>query len=153
MFASAVQERAQILLAPDIIDDHQDAAVAQRLAERSGGGGDGLKPRRRAGENRNEVGDDGEQVVGLLAEFDPQHAVDIGILDVGIVRQRLGKGGLAVAARALERHRMGHYVAFGIEELLLERAEFTGARHEVGRRLRGHHGDALFPALVLQDAD
>ena len=47
--------------------------------------------------------EDREQALGLLAEFGPQDAVEIGVLDVGIAGERLGERRLAVAARAAQR--------------------------------------------------
>jgi hypothetical protein len=52
--------------------------------------------------NRNEVGDDAEQVVGLLAEFDPEAAVEIDILNIGVVR---GGPSRKHSANASPRHR------------------------------------------------
>ena len=114
-----MQERAQVLLAPGVVDDHQDSPVAQRLAELGRRGVDGLQPRPLAGQSLDEVGDERQQIVGLLAKLDPEDAVEIGVLDVGVMGERLGERRLAVAARAPQRGRDGDRVALGVEELLL----------------------------------
>ena len=51
----ALQERPQILLAPGVVDDEQDAAVAQRLAELGGGGVEVFQAGPLAGHDLDEV--------------------------------------------------------------------------------------------------
>ena len=43
--APALQERPQVLLPPNVVDHHQDAAAAKRLAELCRGGVQGLEVR------------------------------------------------------------------------------------------------------------
>ena len=94
--------------------------------------------------------DDGEQVVGLFAKLHPEDAVEIGVLDVRVVGQRLRKRGLAIAARAAQRRRDGDRVALGVEQLVLQRLELRRALHEIRRRLRRHHRHALLRARPFQ---
>ena len=83
--------------------------------------------------------------IGLFAEHRPQNSVEIGVLNVRVMGERLGEGRLAVAAGAAQRRRdRGDRVAFGVEELRLQRVELFGARNEVRRRLRRHHGRRAF---------
>ena len=116
--APALQEGAQILLAPGVVDDEKDAPVAQRLAELGGGGVQVFEAGPLAAQDLDEVRDDGEQVFGLLAKLGPEDAVEIGVLDVRVVGQRFRKRGLAIAARAAQRRRDGDRVALGVEQLL-----------------------------------
>src|SRR5262249_36327012 len=64
-----------------------------------------------------------------------------------------GERGLAVAAGAAQRRGDRDGIPFGIQELSLQRLEFDRSLHEIGWRLRRHHGDALLAALILQDPD
>src|SRR5262245_26137540 len=64
-----------------------------------------------------------------------------------------GERGLAVAAGAPQRRGNGDGIPFGIQEVALQSVELNGSLHEIGWRLRRHHGHALLVALVLQDPD
>jgi hypothetical protein len=99
--AASLQERSQILLAPDVIDDQQNSAVAQRLAELGGCGLDGLDAGALTGQDLDQVGNDGQQICRIFPKFRPQHAVEVGVLDVGVMCQCPGQRGLAIAAGAL----------------------------------------------------
>jgi hypothetical protein len=149
----ALRERAQVLLAPGVVNDHEDAAIAQSLAQLCRRGVDIFQARALARQSLDEVGDDRHQVLWFFTEFHPENAVEIGVLNVGIVRQRPGKRRLAVAARTAQRSGDGDRIALSIKELLLERVEFSGPLHEVGRQLGRHHGDAFLGARALQDTD
>ena len=118
--APALQEGPQVLLPPGVIDHHQDAAVAKRLAELCRGGVQGLEVRTLARERRDEVGDDRDQLSRLLTQFGPQDSVEIGVLDIGVAGERLGERRLAVAAGAAQRRGdAGDGSAFGVEQTTL----------------------------------
>ena len=118
-FGPPCRNGLKVRLAPGVVDDHENAAVAERLAELRRGGVDRLQPRPLAGQQHDQVGEDRKQPLGLLAELGPQDSVEIGVLDVGVVGERLGERRLAVAAGALERRGdAGDRVALGVEELL-----------------------------------
>src|SRR5262249_24111270 len=93
------------------------------------------------------------EVVGVFPKLDPENAVEIGILDVRVMGELLGEGGLAVAAGAAQRRGDGDGIPFGIQEVSLQSVELNGSLHEIVWRLRRHHADALLPALALQDPD
>jgi PemK-like, MazF-like toxin of type II toxin-antitoxin system len=65
-----LEERPQVLLAPGVIDNHQDEAVAKRLAELSRGGVDRLQARPLARQRLDLVGEDGQKALRLLAELE-----------------------------------------------------------------------------------
>ena len=99
-FGPPCRNGLQVLLAPGVVDHHEDPAVAERLAELRRGGVDRLQARPLAGQEHDEVGEGRDQPLGLLAELGPQDSVEIGVLDVGVVGERLGERRLAVAAGA-----------------------------------------------------
>jgi hypothetical protein len=105
-----------------------------------------LQTRRLACNPGDQIGDDREQVRRFLPEFDPENAVEIGVLHVRVVCEFPGERGFAVAAGAPQRRGDGDGVTFGVEQLFLQSVEFNSPLHEVGRRLRRHHGDALHRA-------
>ena len=116
---AALQKRPQILLTPGVVDDQKNATVAERLAELGRGGVDRLQPGPLARQEHDQVGDDRDQPLRLLAELRPEDSVEIGVLNVGVVGERLGERRLAVAAGALQRRGdAGDRVALGVEELL-----------------------------------
>jgi hypothetical protein len=98
--ATALQERLQVLLAPNVVDDHEDPAIAQRLPKFRRRRVDRLKLRPLAGQQGDEVGKGRDQPLWLLAELSPQDSVEISVLDVGIAGERLGERRLAIAASA-----------------------------------------------------
>ena len=150
----ALQKRLEVLLAPRVVDHHENPAVAERLAQLRRGGVERLQARPLASQEHDEVGEGRDQALGLLAELGPQDAVEIGVLDVGVVGERLGERRLAVAAGPAQRGRdPGDGITPGVEELLFQRVEFLRAPNKVGRRLRRHHRHALLPALGLNQVD
>ena len=134
-FRASLQERAQILLAPGVVDDQKNAAIAERLGKRASRGVDRLEFRRFAGQPRDEVRNDRQEIFGLLAELGPQDAIKKSVLNVRIMGEGLGEGRLAIAARAAQGRGDGDRVALRIEQLPLERVKFLGALHEIGGRL------------------
>jgi hypothetical protein len=100
---AAPQEGLEVRLAPDVVDDHQNPAVAQGLAQLRRSRIERLELRPLAGEQSDEVGEGRDQALGLLAEFGPEDPVEIGVLDVGVARERLGERRLAIAAGAAQR--------------------------------------------------
>ena len=73
--APGVAEGAQILFAPGVVDNEKDAPVTQRFAELGGGGIQVFEAGALAVQDFDEVSDDREQVIGLLAKLDPENAV------------------------------------------------------------------------------
>ncbi len=126
----------------------------KRLAELRRGRVDRLELRALAGQQGDEVGEGRDQPLGLLAELGPQDSVEIGVLDVGVVGERLGERRLAVAAGAAQRRGdAGDGIAFGVEQALLERVELFRAGDEVLRRRRRHHRHAPRLGVPLQLGD
>ena len=88
---ATLQKRSQILLAPGIVDDQKDPAIAERLAQFRCGSVNRFDARTVTRQNYNEVRYDRQQVAGPLAEPRPENAVEIGLLNVFIMRQRFGE--------------------------------------------------------------
>ena len=148
-----MQKGPQILLAPCVVDDEQDAALAQRLAKLRGGGVEAFERRAFAGERFDEIGDDGEQIAGLFAEFHPEDAVEIGLDDVRVMGERLGERGLAVAARPAQRRRYRYRIAQRRSRASAFSAPNSSrAMHEIRRRFGHHHRHALLLAGQPQHA-
>jgi hypothetical protein len=91
--------------------------------------------------------------IGFLAEFGQENSVEVSVLNVRVMSKSLGQRRLAVTAGATQRGGDGDSIALGVEQLPFQCVEFLGAFDEIGWRLGRHHGDALLPALVRQDAD
>ena len=132
--APALQEGAQILFAPSVVDDEKDAPVSQRFPKRGRRIIHRLNVWWFACHTGNEIGNNGDQVFGLLAKLGPEDAVEIGVGDVRVVGERFRERGLAIAARAAQRRRDGDRVALRVEQFALERLELDGPLNEVGRR-------------------
>jgi len=107
---AATEERVEVGLPPDVVDDDQGGLVLQPrgellrcLLDASEAGllaGQGLVERRQAAED----------VGRLLAQLDPEDAVGKGVDDVVIVAQGLGQRGLAEAPGALQGRGDGDWV-------------------------------------------
>ena len=136
--APSLEEGLKILLAPDVVDDEQMASFAESGGERGAQGTDGLQPRPLAGQHLDEVGDAGEEVVGLLPQLNVQDAVAVGRADVGVAAETVGKRGLAEAARAPQRHD----AALAVEEPRLQRRRLLVPLDEASGRFRSHERDA-----------
>ena len=153
-FGPPCRRRPQILLTPSIVDNQKNATIAERLAEPGRGGRDGLQSGPFARQEHYEVGNGRDQPLRLLAKLRPQDAVEKGVLNVGVVRQRLCERGLAIAAGTFQRRsNPGDRIALGVEELLFERIELLRPRHEIRRRLGRHYWHALLPAVGFEHAD
>ena len=108
-------------------------AAASRLA----------KPAGRPEADGDQVLDPPERVARAFAQRHPEHAVMVGVLDVGIGAEGAGEGGLAVAARTLEGGGDADRVlGRGSSRAAFSFANSARARHEVGRRRLGHHRHA-----------
>jgi hypothetical protein len=83
-----LQERLEVLLAPSVVDDEKNAAVAERLAELRRRCVDRLQVRPLAGQEHNEIGKRHDEPLRLLAELGPKNPVEIGVLNVGVVGER-----------------------------------------------------------------
>ena len=152
--APAVEERVEMRALPDIVDNQQDSPIAEHRVQ---GRTKALKGRcfwGLAGQQRDEIGQQRlHPAAALFAQFDPQHAVEVGVLDVRIMGQRLGQRGLAVAARTAQCRGDRHSIALAIQQLLFERLELPRPRDEVGRRFRRHHRHAGGAARHFQNPE
>ena len=123
----ALQEGSEVLLAPGVVDDQKNAPVAERLAELRRSRVYCVEPRPLASQEHDEIGEGGDEPLRLLAKLGPENAVEIGVLNVGVVGERLGERRLAVAARAPERRgNRCDGVAPGVEELVFSASNSLG---------------------------
>jgi hypothetical protein len=99
-----VQEGHEVPTVPDIVDDEQEAAIAECLAQRGLGavdGGEVAAPLRI--DQADDVGDRRDDAAAaLLTKFNEQRAVEVGVANVAVVGERASERGLAVAGGACD---------------------------------------------------
>ncbi len=99
---AAAEKRFGMGRVPEVIDDQEALFAGQGVCQFRGGGVLVDKAGVDVGQVVDEVVDFAGDVVGVLAEFDPEDAVGKGGLDVGVVAESLGQGGFAEAARPVQ---------------------------------------------------
>jgi|HubBroStandDraft_3_1064219.scaffolds.fasta_scaffold1006304_1 hypothetical protein len=70
-----------------------------------------------------------------------------------ILRDLYNLDSLIIHGIATVEQEVGDALTLAIQQLLFQGGEFGWPLDEVGRRLGRHHGDALLPALILQQTD